>query len=381
MERGQPQARGYFQSPPLCYKALLEDLRTPFKPLVTVGAALCLMLTCRMARAGSEVPLSLGQQNELIRPPLQDGQPIPVSISIHVINLTDIDEVQQRFHLMFYLFVQWHDSRLVFTPRDARERYHLYSPDQVWHPRLDFINGVGARVTNEVSLRVAPDGQVLYVERAEAFLSTRFHLRRFPFDRQALQIIIHPFVAQAQIVTFKANEQHTWISAEESIYSSLAEWELVKVRTEHDHVPLSKFGTVPEAHFEILVKRKYDFYLWKIFLPLVLMVILSWTVYWIDPRDLSSQVQISITTILTVIAFAFSISLSLPKVPYLTYIDAFFLLCLVFVFFTAIEMTTVHVSGRTRRVDFGLRLRRISRILVPFAFVVFNAIIALRYFG
>jgi len=111
------------------------------------------------------------------------------------------------------------------------------------------------------------------------------------------------------------------------------------------------------------------------------MVILSWTVYWIDPRDLSSQVQISITTILTVIAFAFSISLSLPKVPYLTYIDAFFLLCLVFVFFTAIEMTTVHVSGRTRRVDFGLRLRRISRILVPFAFVVFNAIIALRYFG
>jgi Neurotransmitter-gated ion-channel transmembrane region len=151
--------------------------------------------------------------------------------------------------------------------------------------------------------------------------------------------------------------------------------------TNHDHVSISRFGTVAEAHFEIRVRRKYRYYLWKIFLPLLLMVMLSWTVYWIDPNDLSSQVQISITTILTVIAFAFSISLSLPKVPYLTYIDAFFLICLVFVFFTAIEMTTVHVSGRSRRKNLGARIQRFSRVWVPIAFVVCNALLAWRYFG
>jgi hypothetical protein len=107
-------------------------------------------------------------------------------------------------------------------------------------------------------------------------------------------------------------------------------------------------------------------------------VSLSWSAYWID--DLSSQVQISITTILTVIAFAFSISLSLPKVPYLTFIDAFFLDCLVFVFFTAIEITTVHVTGRTQRVELGLKIRRITRVGVPIAFVLSNVVIALRYF-
>lgn len=356
---------------------MLKELR----PLLTIIAAVCLLVTCRVIRAEAEVPLSLGQQNELLRPPLQDGQPIPVAIAIQVINLTDIDEVQQRFHLMFYLFEQWHDSRLAFTPRNPGERFHVYATDELWHPRLDFINGVGARTTSEASLRVKPDGQVLYAERAEAILSTRFRLRRFPFDKQALQIIIHPFVAQAHIVSFKASQEHTWISAEEAAYSSLADWQLMGIHVEHDHVPISKFGPIPQVEFDILVKRKYAFYLWKIFLPLLLMVMLSWTVYWIDVRDLSSQVQISITTILTVIAFAFSISLSLPKVPYLTFIDAFFLDCLVFVFFTAIEMTTVHVSGRTRRITLGHKLRRASRIVVPIAFVASNAIIALHYFG
>jgi Neurotransmitter-gated ion-channel ligand binding domain/Neurotransmitter-gated ion-channel transmembrane region len=351
------------------------------KPLLAgIGAAILILLACCVDRAGAEVPLSLGQQNEMLRPPLQDGKPIPVSIAIHVLNLTDIDEVGERFRVMFYLFVQWHDSRLAFTPHPG-ERLHMYAPDQIWHPRLEFINAVGARTQSEQMTRVQPDGKVLYVERSDAELSTRFHLRRFPFDRQALQIIIHPFVGQAQIITFQASQVHSWISAEETVYSSLAEWQLMRIRTEQTQVALSKFGSIPEAHFEIMVRRKYDFYVWKIFLPLLLMVMLSWTVYWIDTRDLNSQVTISITTILTVIAFAFSISVSLPKVPYLTFIDAFFLDCLVFVFFTAIEMTTVHVSGRTRRVEIGVRLRRISRVAVPIAFVVSNVIIALRYFA
>ncbi len=350
--------------------------------VLAAGAAAALALIAwRAPMALAAAPLSLGQQDELLRPPLKDGQPIPVAIAIHVINLTDIDEVLQRFHVMFYLFVQWQDSRLAFTPSRPGERFHVYAVDQVWHPRLDFINAVGARSAGESSLRVEPGGTVLYAERGEAQLSTRFHLRRFPFDRQALQIIVHPFVAQSHLLAFRASQEHTWLSAEQTVYSSLADWDLVGIRTEHDHISLSKVGEIPEAHFEILVRRKYAFYLWKIFLPLLLMVILSWTVYWIDTRDLSSQVQISITTILTVIAFAFSISLSLPKVPYLTFIDAFFLDCLVFVFFTAIEMTTVHVTGRTRRAAFGVKIRRVSRVAVPIAFVASNLIIAVYYFG
>jgi hypothetical protein len=349
--------------------------------LTSVTIAICLLLICCAPRANAEAPVPLGEQNEMLRPPLQDGKPVDVSIWLHVINLADIDEVSERFNLMFYLFVQWHDPRLAFNPRGPTERFHNFMPNQIWHPRLEFINEIGAHTRGDASLRVNQGGTVLYVERVGTELSTRFRLLRFPFDRQALPVIIHPFVGQLLVVTLRGDQERTWISGEEAEYSSLAQWQMMGIKVHDAQVLFSKFGSIPEARFVIGVKRKYDYYIWKIFVPLLLMVTLSWSVYWIDPQDLSSQVQISITTILTVIAFAFSISLSLPKVPYLTYIDAFFLDCLVFVFFTAVEMTTVHVSGRTQRVELGLRIRRISRYAVPIAFVLSNAVIALRYFG
>jgi hypothetical protein len=326
-------------------------------------------------------PVPPAEANDLLRPPPHKDKPIPVSVALHVTNLTDIDEVTERFNLMFYLFVQWEDPRLAFKPQDPQQHFHYFQPNQIWHPKLDLVNGVSARSISDSSIRVTPEGQVLYTERSSAQLSTRFHLRRFPFDRQALQIIIHPFIDPAHLVSLSSNQSYTWISAEESVYSSLAEWQLMGVKTHGGPVSISKVEPVPEARFEIVVKRRYAYYVWKIFLPLLLIVALSWTVYWIDTNDLSSQVQISVTTILTVIAFSFSISLSLPKVPYLTFIDAFFLDCLVFVFFTAIEMTTVHVSGRTKRIAMGLKIRRISRPAVPIVFVLSNAAIALYYFG
>jgi len=319
--------------------------------------------------------------NDLLRPPPHQDQPIAVSVAIHVTNLTDIDEVTERFNLMFYLFSQWKDPRLAFKPQNPHQHFHYFQPNEVWHPRLDLVNSINPRSTSDSSIRVTPEGIVLYTERSSVQLSTRFHLRRFPFDTQHLQILIHPFIGQAHLISLSSDQGYTWISAEEAVYSSLAEWELVGIKVHSAPVLISKVEPVPEARFEIVVKRRYAYYVWKIFLPLLLIVALSWTVYWIDTRDLSSQVQISVTTILTVIAFSFSISLSLPKVPYLTFIDAFFLDCLVFVFFTAIEMTTVHVSGRTTRSSLGLEIRRISQVAVPIVFVLSNAVIALYYFG
>jgi hypothetical protein len=54
-------------------------------------------------------------------------------------------------------------------------------------------------------------------------------------------------------------------------------------------------------------------------------------------ENFGNQILVAITTTLTVIAFAFSIEANLPRVPYVTYIDAFFLCCYFFVFETVLE--------------------------------------------
>jgi hypothetical protein len=121
--------------------------------------------------------------------------------------------------------------------------------------------------------------------------------------------------------------------------------------------------------------------LWKILLPLLLMVVLSWAVFWIETFDLQNQIQVAVLTLLTVIAFALAISSSLPKVPYLTFIDVYFLTCYIFVFIAILELMTVHVTHRVHGKDLGLRIRKVSRWVVPPAFCITIALFAWYFLG
>jgi len=242
------------------------------------------------------------------------------------------------------------------------------------------INVVAPRSTYEKSLRVAPDGLVYYAEHFDAVLTSTFRLKSFPFDKQKLKVVIHPFTVQQQFVTFVPNQTPVWTAAEFSSYSSLESWRCKSITFEIGEAA-SQLGknTMAEARFEIAVERRYGFYLWKVFLPLLLMVVVSWSVFWFDPPEVSSQVQIAVTTILTIIAFALAISLTLPRVPYLTFADAFFLTCYIFAFVTMVEVTAVHIAYRNERRKVAAKIRGTARWLVPAAFVVINLILIVHF--
>jgi hypothetical protein len=257
----------------------------------------------------------------------------------------------------------------------------MYSTAQVWCPHFDFVNGVVPHSAYDTTIRAFPDGTVEYSERSSAELSNLFSLRTFPFDRQTLEILIHPAVAEGAIVEFSELKGGRSITAEPRVYSSLAQWRMQGMAASVERIPGVADESVTEMRFTLSIARRFNFYIWKVFLPLLLMVILSWTVFWIDTSELSSQVTISVTTILTLIAFAFAIQANLPKVPYLTFIDVFFLVCYLFVFFTAIEITVVHRAGRAGHAARANRLSRISRLALPIAFVAVNGLIVIWYFG
>lgn len=344
--------------------------------------ALAMILACchSIAVADSAAPVVAEAANPLLNPPISDGFRLPVAIALRVINLSEIDEVTQRFNLVGYLLARWKDPRLAFTPRASWEKFRTYSPDQLWCPHFDFVNGVVPHSAYDVTIHVFPDGTVRYSERSSAELSNTFHLRTFPFDRQILEILIHPSVAEDQTVELMPERGSEAISAEPRVYQSLAQWSITGTHAAVEQVPGLAGESISEVRFTVTIARRFNFYIWKVFLPLLLMVMLSWTVFWIDPTELGAQVQISVTTILTVIAFAFAIQANLPKVPYLTFIDVFFLICYLFVFATAIEITAVHFAGRSGRMTRARKIGSASRIVLPAAFAVVNLIMALIYF-
>jgi hypothetical protein len=351
--------------------------------LLVLAALLAGSLTASAA-AETSAPLAAFpaglDPNTMLSPPLIGDGPVKVTVALHVLNLASIDEVTERFQLTGYLLTQWRDPRLTYQPGGPAEKFRTLTPGSVWQPRLVMINVVGPRHTYETSLRVEPDGLMSYVERFDAALTSTFHLKSFPFDAQKLEIIIHPFTVQQPFVTFVPSQLPVWTAAEFNSYSSLESWQFKSI-TFGIQSAASQFGknTMAEARFQIAVERRYGFYLWKVFLPLLLMVIMSWSVFWFDPPEVSSQVTIAVTTILTIIAFALAISLTLPRIPYLTFADAFFLTCYVFAFITMVELTAVHIAYRNERRKVAARIRRTARWLVPSAFVAINAILIVHF--
>jgi hypothetical protein len=318
----------------------------------------------------------------ILQPPPYDGQPLEVVIGLHIINIAAIDEVSEQFQLDAYMFERWKDPRLAYSPEGPQDQVRNYAFGQIWVPQLEMINAATPRQRDDISIMVSPDGTVRYAERLLVMLSSKFVLRRFPFDEQRLVVIIHPFLVDGPHIKFKLDNTSTWTATEFKSYSSLAQWNMISLSSKLLAAPTYGGLTMPEARFAIDVKRRSSFYLWKVFLPLLLMVFLSWAVFWIEASDLSNQITVAVTTILTVIAFAFAISATMPRLPYLTYIDAFFLECYIYVFLAVVELMTVHVTHRSEvRRDLGLQIRKYSRFAIPAAFVVTNVIIAVHFLG
>jgi hypothetical protein len=68
------------------------------------------------------------------------------------------------------------------------------------------------------------------------------------------------------------------------------------------------------------------------FLPVSLIIFMSWTAFWLQPDLVPSRIGISTASIFSLIAFGFSIRLSLPHISYLTRADMFVTGCMLLVF-------------------------------------------------
>ena len=347
--------------------------------LLTLAAILTGRLVAPALAASPRIAFPIDPNSMLLPPPTADGR-VKVTVALHVLNLSAISEVTERFQLTGYMLAQWRDPRLTYQPTGPNDMYRMVAPDSVWWPRLVIINAVEPRQTDDISLQVEPDGLVSYVERFDALITSTFHLKVFPFDTQKLEVIVHPFIDQQQTVAFVPSQLPAWTATEFNTYSSLESWRF-KSLTFNISSAASQFSRhgISEARFELTVERRYGFYLWKVFLPLLLMVIMSWSVFWFDPLEVSSQVTIAVTTILTIIAFSLAISLTLPRMPYLTLADGFFLTCYIFAFVTMVEVTAVHVAYRNEQRKLAMRIRHTVRWLVPTAFVVINAIMIVHF--
>ena len=133
--------------------------------------------------------------------------------------------------------------------------------------------------------------------------------------------------------------------------------------------------------FEFTASRNVQHYILKVILPLVLIAIMSWSVFWIDPLNASSQISVAVTSMLTLIAYRFAVDSQLPRLPYMTRLDAFILTSTLLVFFSLIEVLITTILDNNQQTERAKKIDRYCRIIFPVIFAIASIAIFLPVHG
>ncbi len=311
---------------------------------------------------GSEAPA-------LIDRPNADSGPTQISVGIWVADISNIDSVQQNFTAELAVVLRWKDSRLAHTGKGI-VRYPL---EQIWHPRLSIVNE-----TNSVSrkfpdsVEVDPDGTVTFRQRYAGAFTQPLRLQSFPFDRQTFRVQLVAVRYQSNEVMFVPDQ--IWIqdglkgAGGISPSVTLPDWTIEKWEVKPLVYALAPRHQYSSYAFEFTAARNVSHYILKVMFPLVLIVIMSWAVFWMDPIHSNAQINIAITSMLTLIAYRFATDNQLPRLPYMTRLDAFILMGTVLIFFSLIEVITTTILETNHRARLAKTIDRCCRLIFPAIF-------------
>ena len=216
-----------------------------------------------------------------------------------------------------------------------------------------------------VTLR--PDGQATYVERVSATLQApEFDFTDFPLDEQ------HFYIRLASV-----------LPEEYFVYTDLKDFSEMGKKWGEEEWIVTDFETVIDSQdghshfsFDFTASRHLTYYTFRIFLPILIIVLVSWMTFFL--KDYGKRIDVSSANLLLFIAFNFTISNDLPRLGYLTLLDT--ILISTFIITGLVILANVYLR-RLEIAEKTAKAQSIDRIIIAtypwlyvFTFVILGAL-------
>jgi hypothetical protein len=310
--------------------------------------------------------LAENESQQLLPPKL--FEPTPVTINLYILDILSINEKDETFEVDAFLTAEWMDERLAFDSDEFGYPWKIYRVEVIqdklkkdlWWPDLYIVDSKGPRQIINSVLVISDNGQVYYEEKFKADIKQSFSLNRFPFDHHIIQLSISSYSYTVDEVEFKLSgepEHFEWETNEWFVF-------------DNGNLTIGAETGYPFASYELGISRLYGFYISKFILPLVLIVTISWAVFWMDyvNINLAERLGISFTSVLTIVAFDFVSSGNLPKLSYFTILDWILTVSYLCLLIAVIENLISYQYTQKGEIEKAQRLDRISRYAFPLTF-------------
>lgn len=333
----------------------LKGALTGLRFLLFIMLIFALLIPCRPGLAS--YPRS--------RPESEKG-PTDVNIGIYVIDISRVDDANQRFSTDFILRLTWKDPRLAIESDEDTSLTRFLSLDEIWHPAIGIIQQENLTRHYRDNVEISPSGDVKYSQRYSGNVHFVMDLKDFPFDDHIITLSASSYPHDIHEVQLIPDPEITGIDPA----LTLTGWKILSSRYNSDTsymAPQNKYRS--RFNLEIEVKREPGFFLMRIVFPLSIIVFMSWMVFWINPIHLEAQIGVSATALLSLFAFHFSMGELLPRISYLTRMDIFVTGSTLLIFLAIVETVRTSLLADNGQEKRALDIDSFCRVFFPLLYI------------
>lgn len=323
---------------------------------------LCVTTTASMANAQAKASGTISKLDEF------PATAQVVNVGMYVNTVYQLEVASSTYYLDAYLWFKWKGD---IDPTATMEITNLV---EEW----------GAMVTplNEEPT-LLPDGHQYKLLKVEGRFMQPFVLADYPLDRQKLSVYLEDN-------TYGVDQLVYVMDTEGSGYGhmlAIPGWQISNwssERLQHDYG--SFFGAenaggasvYSTLRFDLEIARPVNFFVWKLMLPLVILLMASWMVLVLDPKLVEVRTALPATGLLTAVFLQQSYSDGLPEVGYLVLIDKIYAVAYAMIVLTLLraiwtsrtELTGSVAVAAARVLDRKLLIGQVALFSVAVALIV-----------
>lgn len=300
----------------------------------------------------------------------QGDAPRDVGVALLMADLSAVDGASQSFDADVFMLATWTDASLADP---AAEELRTMQVDDVWHPTLVMYNLRSATRPFPDEVGVRRDGTVTYLQRYVGEFSDRMDLRDFPLDRQEFVVTVAAAVNVGANVTLTPDLSMGVLRTEEF---SVSDWKIGEARLTGGELALGE-GTRPSVTLSVPAERRVNYFVIQVLIPLIAIVMMAYSVFWVAPDVVPVRVGVVVTTMLTLIAYRFMLANHVPRLSYLTRLDWFMLGATVLVSLALGAMATTSYLIRHEKHELVEKIDRVAQIAYPLVFVIYSLAVIL----
>jgi hypothetical protein len=348
------------------------------------AAALLTLLCCAPAlAAAAPAPAAPGPQSAqdaqdpaaLLGPPAADG-PVVVRARLVVHDILELHDEKESFDFTGVLTLTWKDPRQAFDPAVAgthekvfQGNYQFNEVSPGWYPQLVLVNSAGLYEGDGVVLRVLPDGASTLTQTLTASAKVQLNMRRFPLDTHRLEAVF-------EVLGFDRDEVRLEVDPAAGevldLTAGVPQWSIIAARlsVRDRDAAYTGPGGVSSTFVLTLDVRRETFHLARLVVfPLAVIVLLSFSVFWMDRSSLGDRISVSFIGLLTSTTYQAMVNASMPNIAYATVMHGFLTFSFATMCATVLINLRVGALDKRGRHAAGDRLDFHCRWIFPLSYV------------